>query len=71
MTTKTQVNIKHREAIVGAEISRKTLRARRNVSRPHHHQAAPMVAAEVAVDRHALEAPNTIRHKEAMTLAHD
>jgi hypothetical protein len=72
MMTKTQVNTKKREAIKAAEISRRTLRARGNVTHPHHLQAAPIeAAAMVAVDQNALDAPSMIRHMKAMMLAPD
>jgi hypothetical protein len=66
MTTRTQVRI-DKEAIVAVETNRRTWRAKRNMTHPHHHQASPMAAAVVA-DQHAPKAPNTICHKKKVTM---
>jgi hypothetical protein len=61
--TRTQVHL-DKEATVASETSRRMLKAKRSVIRPHHHQAAPMAA-----DRLTPETPNATRHKKVTTHA--
>jgi hypothetical protein len=61
--TRTQVHL-DKEATVASEMSRRMLKAKRSMTHPHHHQAAPMAA-----DRLAPETPNTTRHKKVTTHA--
>jgi hypothetical protein len=49
-TKRIQLHVEQREAVAVAEISRRMLRARKDGTSPHPHQAVPMaVAAVVAV----------------------
>jgi hypothetical protein len=50
-TTMTHLHEEQREAVIAAEINRRTARVKDDVILCHPHQAAPMVAAVVAVDQ--------------------
>jgi hypothetical protein len=67
-TRKIQLHVKQREAIVVAEISRRTSRARRGETPPHPYQAATMVAAAVVAVRPGPAALERIRHSKRPTM---
>jgi hypothetical protein len=66
-TKKIRLHIEKKEAVVVAEINRRTLKARKDWIPRHPHQAAPMAMAAVVAVQHSPAALEKIRHSKRTT----